>query len=204
MLKSSYRDNLKWVHVRIGLFFSRFGLTPNMWTLLSLIPAVAGFICLIYDRLALALMSFVVSAFIDIIDGNVARVTKSVSNLGAFADGVMDRYVEFALYLGLYFYLVPVEEVLAPHSFWILLLTFSALMPSFITAYADHRNVVKDDNILKNMGGLVERFERLSILYTGMFLGLFNPLYLVYSIILVVLLSNATAFWRIFKVVENS
>ena len=50
------------------------GLSPNAWTMLSLLPAVAGMAALIYGRLGWGLLLFSLSAFIDIVDGTVARV----------------------------------------------------------------------------------------------------------------------------------
>ncbi|MBU0762922.1 MAG: CDP-alcohol phosphatidyltransferase family protein [Candidatus Altiarchaeota archaeon] len=204
MLKAKYRESFDFAHIRIGMFFSKFGLTPNGWTILSLLPAFIGLVFLYKQMLLWGLVFFVASAFIDIVDGNVARVTKSVSNLGAFIDGVIDRYVEFALYIGLWFYLRNGPEVILPVGFWMIFLIFGSLMPSFITAYADHRKVISDEEKLRNIGGFVERFERLALLYIGMFLGIYSVIYLVYAVILVGLLSNLTALHRIFEVVRNS
>ncbi|MFH1055657.1 MAG: CDP-alcohol phosphatidyltransferase family protein [Candidatus Altiarchaeota archaeon] len=202
MLKSRFRERMEGTHVRIGIMFSKLGLSPNAWTWLSLAPAVFGFISLYNHMLLPGLILFVTSAFMDIIDGNVARVTKSVSNLGAFLDGVIDRYVEFSLYLGLWFYLGETTQLLLPNGLWLFLLLFGALMPSFITAYADHRNVVTSPEKLKNIGGILERFERLLLLYFGMFLGIFNPLWLTYSIILTAVLANITSIQRIYAVIR--
>jgi archaetidylinositol phosphate synthase len=203
MLKSKFRENCEGIHIRVGLLFSKFGISANAWTFLSLVPAVLGFISLYYHSLPAAIVFFAASGFIDIIDGNVARVTKSVSNLGAFLDGIIDRYVEFLLYLGLWLYLEHIQTPLLPMGVWMLLLLFGALMPSFVTAYADHRNVITDPERLKNIGGFLERFERLGLLYISMFLGIFSPLLLVYGVILTVLLTNLTAIQRIFNVIRS-
>jgi ABC-type multidrug transport system fused ATPase/permease subunit len=47
------------------------------------------------------------------------------------------------------------------------------------------------------MGGLLERLERLMLLYFGMFLGLFDIQWLMAVIALTALLANATALQRI-------
>ena len=67
------------------------------------------------------------------------------------------------------------EFLSLPNEAWFVVLIFGASMTSFVRAYADHRGVVKDPVELKRMGGLLERLERLMLLYTGMLLGLFNP-----------------------------
>ena len=73
------------------MVFSKIPISANTWTLLSLLPALLGFVSLVYKRMDYALILFAVSALIDAIDGGVARVTGTVSNLGAYLDGMMDR-----------------------------------------------------------------------------------------------------------------
>ncbi|MGV8176008.1 MAG: CDP-alcohol phosphatidyltransferase family protein [Methanothrix sp.] len=173
------------------------GLSPNAWTLISIVPAVVGMAALMDGRLGWGLVLFSLSAFIDIVDGTVARVTGQTSIKGAFIDGVVDRYVELLLYLGLLFYLGRGEFLGLATEVWFMLLFFGSLMTTFVRAYADHRGLVKGEGELKKMGGLLERFERLMLLYAGMFLGLFNAEWLMAVIALTALLANLTAFQRI-------
>ncbi len=202
MLKALFRGETRGLDVRIGILFSKLGITPNLWTVLALVPALAGFYFLYMGDLAAGLILFVASAFMDVIDGTVARVTNSVSNLGAFLDGVVDRYVEFALYIGLWFYMRGVSDFILPTSLWFILLVIGAVMPSFVTAYADHRGVVTDERELRDMGGVMERFERLTLIYAGMFLALFNPVWLNYVLAAAAVLTNFTALQRIIHVVS--
>jgi len=173
------------------------GLSPNAWTMLSLFPAVVGMAALIQGRLGWGLLLFSLSAFIDIVDGTVARVTGQASIKGAFIDGVVDRYVELLLYLGLLAYLGRGEFLGLPREIWFMLLFFGSLMTTFVRAYADHRGLVKGEAELKKMGGLLERFERLMLLYAGMLLGLFNTEWLMAVVALTALLANLTALQRI-------
>ena len=173
------------------------GLSPNAWTMLSLFPAMAGMAALIQGRLGWGLLLFSLSAFIDIVDGTVARVTGQASIKGAFIDGVVDRYVELLLYLGLLAYLGRGEFLGLPREIWFMLLFFGSLMTTFVRAYADHRGLVKGEAELKKMGGLLERFERLMLLYAGMLLGLFNTEWLMAVVALTALLANLTALQRI-------
>jgi len=182
---------------RLAKGLAALGLSPNAWTLLSLFPAVAGMAALIQGRLAWGLLLFSLSAFIDIVDGTVARVTGQASIKGAFIDGVVDRYVELLLYLGLLAYLGRGEFLGLPREIWFMLLFFGSLMTTFVRAYADHRGLVKGEAELKKMGGLLERFERLMLLYAGMLLGLFNTEWLMAVVALTALLANLTALQRI-------
>ena len=163
MLKAKFRSEQT---DRLAGGLATLGLSPNAWTLLSLVPALAGMAALMEQRLAWAAAPLL-SAFIDIVDGTVARVTHQATAKGAFIDGVADRYVELMLYLGLHFYLGRGEFLHIPTEAWFMLLFFGSLMTSFVRAYADHRGVVKDEIELKKMGGLLERFERLMLLYVG-------------------------------------
>jgi len=194
MLKATLRSE-KTDRLAGGL--AAIGLSPNAWTLISLVPALAGLAALVMHQLALGLAMFALSAFIDIVDGTVARVTNQVSDKGAYIDGVVDRYVELMLYLGLLIYIGRGEFLGLPNEVWIVLLIFGGLMTSFVRAYADHRGIVKDPGELKRMGGLLERLERLMLLYFGMFLGLFDIQWLMAVIALTALLANATALQRI-------
>ncbi len=190
MFKSEQTD-------RLAAGLAALGLSPNAWTLLSLVPALAGMAALVEHRLAWGLVLFSLSAFIDIVDGTVARVTGQASRKGAFLDGIVDRYVEFLLYLGLLIYMGRGEFLGLPYEVWFMLLFFGSLMTTFVRAYADHRGMVKGEEELKRMGGLLERFERLMLLYAGMFLGLFDSQWLMAVVVITAVLANATAFQRI-------
>jgi phosphatidylglycerophosphate synthase len=101
------------------------------------------------------------------------------------------------LYLGLMLYLARGEFLSIPNEAWFMVLIFGALMTSFVRAYADHRGIVTDPAELKRMGGLLERLERLMLLYAGMFLGLFNTEWLMAVVAITAVLANATALQRI-------
>ncbi|MFB3766343.1 MAG: CDP-alcohol phosphatidyltransferase family protein [Methanotrichaceae archaeon] len=182
---------------RILRGFASLGLGPNAWTALSIIPALAGFTALVYHSLAIGLLFFVISGFIDMIDGAVARATNSVSSKGAFIDGVLDRYVELLLILGLMIYLGRISFLSVPSEAWMVLLLFGAVMTSFVRAYADHRGIVKNPEELKRMGGFLERAERLLLLYIAMIIGLFNFNWMMAIIAITAALANATAIQRI-------
>jgi len=194
MLKANLRSE-KTDRLAGGL--ARLGLSPNTWTLLSLVPALLGLAALIMHQLAYGLVLFALSAFIDIVDGTVARATNQATDRGAFIDGVVDRYVELLLYIGLLLYVGRGEFMNLPNEAWFMVLMFGALMTSFVRAYADHRGIVTDPDDLKRMGGLLERLERLMLLYAGMFLGLFNTEWLMAVIAITAVLANATVLQRI-------
>jgi archaetidylinositol phosphate synthase len=76
-------------------------------------------------------------------------------------------------------------------------------MTSFVRSYADHRGIVKDPLLQKRMGGLLERAERLMVLYLGMLMGIFDERWLMSAIIVVAILSNVTAVQRFIFVLRQ-
>lgn len=188
MLKS--KTDIEKLTVKLGIVFSQFKLSPNKWTLLSLIFAFFGFLSLtVCHDIIKGLTFFAISGFLDMVDGAVARVTGRATNFGAFLDGIADRYVEFFLYIGLLIFGV--------NSLYIALLIFGALMPSFVTAYSSYRNVITEKEKHRKMAGLIERAERLILIYFSMLLGTFNLNFLEYGILITAILSNITAIQRI-------
>jgi len=197
MLKSSLVDGNA-VDRRLAVF-SRLGLSPNVLSMMALGLAVCGFFALGMHHLFAGFLLFLLSGFMDMVDGAVARATGKVSRVGAFLDGVLDRYVEGLLILGLMFYLGPDVRFFVPIGVWIVLLVFGSLMTTFVRAYADHRGLVKDQEVLaKKIGGLFERAERLMLLYAGMIGALlFGDIWLVGAIVVTAILSNLAAVQRI-------
>lgn len=209
VMKAGLSETAEWIGVKLGIVFSRIPLTPNQWTVLSLIPAILGFVALAYYKeMGWGLALFALSAFIDAIDGGVARVTGSVSNLGAYLDGMVDRIVEGLLYGGLMLFGLPDSSLLGrpmPMWHWLVLLLFiGGAMVSYARAYADHRKVVTDEKKLRKMGGILERAERLTLVFAGMLLFYMDVAYLNAAIIIAALLSCITLSQRIWFVVRNA
>lgn len=202
MLKSCLVDGKK-IDRRLACL-ARLGLSPNGWTALALAVAFGGFFALWGGQLLPGLLLFLLSGTLDVVDGAVARATGRTSATGAFLDGVLDRYVEVLLILGLLFYLGPTAEFFIPVGAWIAILVFGAVMTSFVRAYADHRGLVRDQKVLaEEMGGLLERAERLILIYAGMIGALlFGDGWLLGAIVLAAVLSNLTAVQRIFLAIR--
>jgi len=179
------------------------GLHPIVWTVLAILPALAGFIMLYWHNLMWGLVLFILAGAVDLVDGAVARAMNRVTTLGAYVDGVLDRYVEFLLYLGLMLYLGSVVFLGIHMEVWFMLLVFGALMTTFVRAYADHRGLVKNQKELKRMGGFLERGERLALIYLGMLLALIiGEYWLELIVVITALLANLTVIQRIFFMIR--
>ena len=205
MIKSRYPNFSEKVSTQVGMVFSKLPLSPNAWTMLSIVPAIIGFYYLVYPKnLLFGAILFLLAGFIDMIDGGVARVTGRVSNLGAYIDGVADRLVEAMLFFGIMLYSVP--DFILPGYIWAALaLFFGSAMTTFVEVYADHRNAISDPAVFAKMGGILERMERIALVFAGMLLGYFGaPVYLTYVLAVVSALAVLTVLQRIAFVMRNA
>src|SRR5262249_4274972 len=130
------RKNFSGFEAKIGKFFSKLPLTPNQWTLLSLILALFTFYFLYIENFVLAAISFALAAFFDIVDGNVARTRKVATVKGAYYDTIVDRYVEFLIILALFFIGLP--------ALWLIAYLFGSTMTTYAKAAAREKNLTKD------------------------------------------------------------
>jgi archaetidylinositol phosphate synthase len=192
------RERFQGLSIRIGMAFSRLGLSPNQWTMLSLLPVMAGLYFLWYSQFLPAALLLLVSSFLDLVDGSVARVTGRVSRLGAYLDTVIDRYVEFIIVLGIL--LAGIPGFLIPSAAWILLYLFGAMMTTYAKAAAREKGLTEREL----RGGLFERAERLILLLVGLLLAAIDPIYLTYTVALLAVLTNISAIQRIWAAISGA
>ncbi|MDD5172131.1 MAG: CDP-alcohol phosphatidyltransferase family protein [Candidatus ainarchaeum sp.] len=193
-------EGLKGIQGAIGKALAFIPLTPNQWTILSLLVALAaGAVIALQYNILLGLILFVIAALFDMIDGAVARARKEVSAFGGFLDGVVDRFVEAIFLFSLMF--VPLPSIFVDAKIWLALTVFlGTCMPSFVRAYAEHKGVVSKEKALA-LGGICERSERLGIIIIGLAAGLAISMeYFIYALMLVCVLSLITVFQRILAV----
>jgi CDP-diacylglycerol--glycerol-3-phosphate 3-phosphatidyltransferase len=162
MLTRWIGEGARWLLVRIVDLVAATGINPNTLTLLALIVngAAAAFFARGQFRLAASVVFF--AAFLDMLDGQVARRERRVTAFGAFFDSTLDRYADMALYMGLLvFYAVNGRSsyvVLAAVA------TAGSVMVSYSRARAE--SLIPSCKV-----GFMERPERLVLLIMG---GLFN------------------------------
>ncbi len=185
------RDWFKNISIKVGLLFSKTGLSPNGWTLLVIIPTIISLYYLLQQKFLIAAAFLLVSAFLDFVDGSVARVMGKVTKFGAYLDTIMDRYVEAIIILGLLFCGLP--SFYLPAAAWLFIFFFGSFMTTYAKAAAKEKELTEKELT----GGLLERGERLIILFAGILLGAYNVNYLVYIVVMLAVLTNVTALQRI-------
>jgi archaetidylinositol phosphate synthase len=133
-----------------------------------------------------AVLGLLVGAYLDAVDGAMARRYHQISKMGGILDSVFDRAGEIALYAGL-----SVGNLIPGWlAFWAL---GASLMVSYVRARVDVEGVK-----LKGVG-LAERPERLLILIIATSLSAFNPLSFELGVGLIALLSTVTIVERLYR-----
>lgn len=137
-------------------------ITPNQISWLSLAFAVATGLCLAVGHFGFGAVFATISAFLDTLDGMVARLTGKSSDAGEVLDATVDRYAEFLFLGGLAFYYREIPALLV--------ITLFALMGSFMVSYSSAKAEAMNVSPPK---GSMRRPERAVYLTLG---ALFSPI----------------------------
>ena len=160
---NKFRNSLEPIMSKVGLIFASLGLSANFWTILGLatstlagavyaMPAATPTIRFTWFYASIiGSILLLISGFFDIIDGNVARVTRQSSKKGAFLDSSLDKLAEAIIFIGI------AIGSLADPLLCMIALSLS-LMVSYVRARAESLGIE-----LKGIG-IGERAERLLII----------------------------------------
>jgi len=187
---NNFRDSLKPYLEKIGSGFAATGLSPNFWTAVGLafafLSAVAyGLNEQIQHVAIIGGILLLVSGFFDVVDGQVARVTKKTSKKGGFLDSVFDKIAEVAIFLG-----ILVGNFADP--FLALLAITLSLLVSYTRSRAESLGV-------KLQGiGIGERAERLLVIAIIGMAG-----FMQYAVIIVIIIAAITFIQRIIVTAKN-
>ena len=179
-------------------------ITPNMITTLGFIGNIVATASFIYAALsfqagnqttALAHVAWggatiLFAGLFDMIDGRLARLGNMSTTFGAMWDSVLDRYSELISLFGV------VLIFLLNGDFWLGVVSFTAMIGSIMVSYVRAR--AEGLNIECKVG-IMQRPERVVVLaFTAILTGITSNLqWLAGGMILIAILANITAFWRI-------
>jgi CDP-diacylglycerol--glycerol-3-phosphate 3-phosphatidyltransferase len=181
---------------------------PNHITFLGLFASMGAGIAFVFSPVAGGLLTLL-TGLLDTLDGSLARALGQTRKFGAFLDSVLDRYTEFIIYLGIWFFFYRQGASTPFFSLVILLILFGSLMVSYTRARAEglgeHCAV-----------GVFQRGERIVMIGLA---GILNPLanqvigapreHWSHDILMVMVLvvlavgTNWTALWRFLHVLNN-
>jgi archaetidylinositol phosphate synthase len=156
---------------------ARFGVKPDHLTFLGLITGFLAAYLISKGNLIHGAILILLSGFLDMLDGALARNHEMTSRFGAFLDSVFDRYVDIAIFIALGIYGI--------NWIYVVLAMSGALMVSYTRARAENE-------IEKCDVGIAERGERLIIIFLGIITD-----YIEVAVIIVAILAHLTAIQRI-------
>ncbi len=192
---NNLRGSIKPTLEKIGHSFARTGLPPNFWTCVALFFAFASAITYglsIEFGLIIGGILLLVSGFFDIVDGQVARVTKKTSKRGGFLDSVFDKIAEVAIFLG-----ILIGGFAEPY------LVFLAITLSLLVSYT--RSRAESLGINLQGIGIGERAERLLVIaIIGIIGGIISEIkFMEYAVIIVIIIAGITFIQRIVVTAKN-
>ena len=185
---NNLRESLRPALEKIGKGFAATGLSPNFWTVVGLVIALAS--AVVYGMgmefgLIIGGILLLVSGFFDMVDGQVARVTGKTSKKGEYLDSMFDKISEVAIFLG-----ILVGGYAEPYL--VLLAITLSLLVSYARAKSDLINI-------KLQGiGIGERAERLLVIAV---IGIFG--FMDYAVIIVVIIAGITLIQRMIYTAKN-
>ncbi len=164
----------------VDLFY-RLNIKPNVLTFFGLVFILIGSFYILQNNLFIAGFFILIGNLIDSLDGYLARKYNLISKFGAFLDSVIDRYSDVLPIFAL-LYMNKNDDIF----FSVAILS---IIGSFMTSYTRAR--------CEGLGfeckvGIFERPERSFFLIIGLLSG-----YIFYSLVIVAIGSNITAFQRI-------
>lgn len=178
----------------------KIGLTPNLITtigfILNLVATAmiiyAAFSCDCGDTALIGWSGGVIlfAGLFDMMDGRLARKGNMSSTFGALLDSTLDRYSELFTLFGITVYLLHTGW------FWSGVITFIAMVGSIMVSYVRARAEGLD---IECKVGLMQRPERVVLTALGaIFCGVADNVWvLVVPMIIIAVLANTTAFWRV-------
>jgi CDP-diacylglycerol--glycerol-3-phosphate 3-phosphatidyltransferase len=167
----------------VGLL-SHFRVNPNILTFIGVLISFWAAFEFSYGAFFTAGLVMILAGLFDMLDGEVARVTRSVTAFGAFYDSVIDRYSDVIILQGLMVYYAR-KQMLG-----YVVLVGVVFMGAVLTSYARAR---AESLIPTCKVGFMERPERIVLLIIG---ALSNRMEAVLWILAV--LGNWTVFDRIY------
>ena len=177
----------------------KIGITPNFITttglILNLFATGLMIYAAIYDPSNTSIIGYaggviIFAGLFDMMDGRLARLGNMQSTFGALWDSTLDRYSELFTLFGILFYLLANQWV------WSGIITFLAIIGSIMVSYVRARG---EGLGLDVKVGFMQRPERVVVTAIGAIVcGACNSLWaLAVPMMLIALLANITAFWRI-------
>ncbi|MGP1548385.1 MAG: CDP-alcohol phosphatidyltransferase family protein [Prevotella sp.] len=188
------------------------GITPNIVTFIGFLGNMAAAGMFIYAAtltggryawIGYGGWVLIASSLFDMMDGRLARLGNMSSTFGAFWDSTLDRYSELVSLGGIvgFYFGLEGETWGLDNTVWGIL-TLAAMIGSVMVSYVRAR---AEGLGLDCKVGIMQRPERVVVLCLGAIVAGFidNGIPVCVAILIIAVLSNITAFWRIAHVYKQ-
>lgn len=186
-LRSDLKKHInKLLNLSVIPILAKLKISPNLITIIGLFFSIVTMILITQGYLLVSGIMVVISSLFDLLDGSLARYTKTTSILGGFFDAVIDRISEVIIYIGLLIYFKDNE-------YTVIIIFINALLNqlvSYIKAKYESYGVEGDV-------GIFTRPERIITLAAALILGSFNLFILYILLYLSIILSFISIIQRI-------
>lgn len=161
-----------------------------MWFFLEAALAIEGNAKDAYHQTLWGGIIILAAGLFDMMDGRLARTGNLSSRFGALWDSTLDRYSELVTLFGICFIFIKADW------FWLGVITFAAIVGSVMVSYVRAR---AEGLGIECKVGLMQRPERVVVTaVTAIVAGATEDLWwLAGGMIVIAVLANITAFWRI-------
>ncbi|MEM4855114.1 MAG: CDP-alcohol phosphatidyltransferase family protein [Sulfolobales archaeon] len=184
-----FRDALLPISLKVGTALGKYGISPNLLTLLGVLTALTTIPSGIVGVYWLIPTLMVISAVLDWLDGAVARATSKTTTLGAFIDSFCDRVSDTS-------YLISFNY-LGINAYLILVALPTSLLVSYIRCRAESLGI-RLEGI-----GILERGERVIIMILVAVMASAGWVLVGnYLLLLMVLLNTLTIIQRVVHVIK--
>lgn len=137
------------------------GLSPNMITILGLILSIVASYLIYQGYFLVSGLLILISGFMDMMDGALARRYATASQMGAFLDSVTDRISEAALLFGILLFYLNQYNTYSGEIKLLFLTLAGSMLVSYLRARGESLNI--DCKI-----GIMTRPERILLISIGL------------------------------------
>ncbi|MHA2000411.1 MAG: CDP-alcohol phosphatidyltransferase family protein [Promethearchaeota archaeon] len=186
MVSNKLRHISNKIIIPIAKKFENSKISPNIITMLGFLVMIIASILVAWIGaqgldvrwLIVVFALLILSGFLDLLDGGVAKFTGQKTKFGGVLDSVVDRYSDGVLIIGLIFgnYFAIPNYLIGDANLSInggIIIGFIGLVGAYMTSYVRSRAEI--EGVPMAGIGLIERAERLGALGAGIILEVFFP-----------------------------
>ena len=185
------------------LLFLFHNITPNIVSIISAFTGIVASLFFFFHQAVIGGILIQLASILDGSDGEIARLKKMQSPFGNFLDAVLDRYTDFFILFGMFYYCLTSHEINQLLAYFsgpaIVLISTLAIVGNIMVSYTSTKSAT--DFHYRYQGKLIAagkgRDFRLFLLFIGGVMAFVHPLSVLIALLLVAVISNAIVLLRV-------